>query len=66
MVHSIWKQAQERHVMDQSYVGFYARFETASKNQGSLLMGPDFIVGDDAGLVQLVQVAEKYNKPEHD
>ena len=33
--------------MDQSYVGFYARFETASKNQGSLLMGPDFIVGDD-------------------
>lgn len=33
--------------MDRSYEGFYARFETASKPQGSLLMGPDFIVGDD-------------------
>ncbi|MBO4351918.1 MAG: hypothetical protein J5818_00305 [Eggerthellaceae bacterium] len=33
--------------MNRSYEGFYARFETASKPQGSLLMGPDFIVGDD-------------------
>lgn len=33
--------------MDQSYEGFYARFESASKNQGSLMMGPDHIVGDD-------------------
>ncbi len=33
--------------MDQVYEGFYARFETDSKAQGSLLMGPDHIVGDD-------------------
>lgn len=32
---------------DQSYEGFYARFDTVSKNQGSLLMGADNIVGDD-------------------
>lgn len=33
--------------MEQVYEGFYARFETESKAQGSLLMGPDHIVGDD-------------------
>lgn len=33
--------------MDQSYEGFYARFDTPSKQVGSLLMGPDNIVGDD-------------------
>lgn len=33
--------------MEQVYEGFYARFETDSKAQGSLLMGPDHIVGDD-------------------
>ena len=33
--------------MDQIYEGFYARFETADKAQGSMLMGPDHIVGDD-------------------
>ena len=33
--------------MEQIYEGFYARFDTESKAQGSLLMGPDFIVGDD-------------------
>ena len=32
---------------DYSYDGFYARFDTPSKNVGSLLMGPDNIVGDD-------------------
>lgn len=32
---------------DQSYEGFYARFDTPSKNEGSLLMGADNIVGDD-------------------
>lgn len=36
--------------MDQVYEGFYARFETDSKAQGSLLMGPDHIVGDDYGV----------------
>lgn len=30
-----------------SYEGFYARFDTVSKSEGSLLMGPDNIVGDD-------------------
>ena len=34
-------------VSDYSYQGFYARFDTPSKNVGSLLMGPDNIVGDD-------------------
>ena len=33
--------------MDQSYEGFYARYETPSKQVGSLLMGPDNLVGDD-------------------
>lgn len=33
--------------MDRSYEGFYARFETPSKNVGSLLMGPDNLIGDD-------------------
>lgn len=33
--------------MDQSYEGFYARFETPSKAVGSMLMGPDNLVGDD-------------------
>lgn len=33
--------------MEQVYEGFYARFETDSKAQGSMLMGPDHIVGDD-------------------
>lgn len=33
--------------MDQSYEGFYARFETPSKKVGSLLMGADNIVGND-------------------
>lgn len=32
---------------DQSYEGFYARFDTPSKDKGSLLMGADNIVGDD-------------------
>lgn len=32
---------------DQSYEGFYARFDTVSKGEGSLLMGADNIVGDD-------------------
>lgn len=32
---------------DHSYSGFYAAFDTASKNDGSMLMGPDNIVGDD-------------------
>lgn len=32
---------------DQSYEGFYARFDTPSKEKGSLLMGADNIVGDD-------------------
>ncbi len=29
------------------YEGFYARFDTVKKSDGSLLMGPDNIVGDD-------------------
>ena len=33
--------------MDQSYEGFYARFETPSKSVGSMLMGADSLVGDD-------------------
>ena len=33
--------------MDQSYEGFYARFDTPSKEKGSLMMGPDHLVGDD-------------------
>ena len=33
--------------MDQSYEGFYARFETPSKPVGSMLMGADSLVGDD-------------------
>lgn len=33
--------------MDQSYEGFYARFDTPSKKVGSLLMGADNLVGDD-------------------
>lgn len=33
--------------MDQLYEGYYARFETANKAQGSMLMGPDHLVGDD-------------------
>lgn len=33
--------------MDNVYEGFYARFETPNKAQGSMLMGPDHIVGDD-------------------
>ena len=33
--------------MDQSYEGFYARFDTPSKQVGSLLMGPDNIIGND-------------------
>ena len=33
------------------YSGFYARFDTVSKSEGSLLMGPDNIVGDDFSVV---------------
>lgn len=33
--------------MDQSYEGFYARYETPSKKEGSLLMGADNLVGND-------------------
>ena len=33
--------------VDQSYEGFYARFETLTKGTGSLLMGADNIVGND-------------------
>lgn len=33
--------------MEQVYQGFYARFDTDDKAQGSMLMGPDHIVGDD-------------------
>ena len=33
--------------MDQIYQGFYARFDTASKAQGSMMMGADHLVGDD-------------------
>ena len=34
-------------LVDYSYDGFYARFDTVSKTEGSMLMGPDNIVGDD-------------------
>ena len=34
-------------VSDTSFSGFYARFETVSKESGALLMGPDNIVGND-------------------
>ena len=33
--------------MDQSYEGFYAEYDTPSKNVGSMLMGADSLVGDD-------------------
>lgn len=33
--------------MDQSYEGFYARYDTPSKKVGSMLMGPDSLVGDN-------------------
>ena len=33
--------------MDHIYEGFYARFDTVDKAQGSMIMGPDHIVGDD-------------------
>ena len=33
--------------MDSSYEGFYGRFETPSKKVGALLMGADYLVGDD-------------------
>lgn len=33
--------------MDQSYEGFYARYDTPSKKTGSMLMGADSLVGDD-------------------
>ena len=33
--------------MEQIYDGFYARFNTPDKATGSMLMGPDHIVGDD-------------------
>lgn len=32
---------------DHSYSGFYARMSTVNKAKGSMLMGPDNIVGDD-------------------
>ena len=34
-------------LVDTSYKGLYARFDTPDKATGSLLMGPDNIVGDD-------------------
>ena len=34
-------------LVDNSYQGFYARFDTPNKATGSLLMGPDNIVGND-------------------
>ena len=34
-------------MIDQSYEGFYARFDTPSKKVGSMLMGADTLVGDD-------------------
>lgn len=37
--------------IDYSYQGFYARFESPDKATGSLLMGPDNIVGDDYEVV---------------
>ncbi|HAM16236.1 MAG TPA: hypothetical protein DCP91_10375 [Eggerthellaceae bacterium] len=33
--------------VDYSYTGFYARFNTVDKPHGSLLTGPDYLVGDD-------------------
>ena len=33
--------------MDSSYEGFYGRFDTPSKKTGALLMGADYLVGDD-------------------
>lgn len=33
--------------MDQNYQGFYARFDTPTKAVGSMLMGPNHLVGDD-------------------
>lgn len=33
--------------MDQSYEGFYGRFDTPSKAIGSMLLGADSLVGDD-------------------
>ena len=33
--------------MDSSYEGFYARYETPSKSVGSLLTGPDNLIGDE-------------------
>lgn len=33
--------------MDTSYEGFYSRFESPDKAMGSMLMGPDNLVGDD-------------------
>ena len=33
--------------MEQVYQGFYARFDTETKAVGSMMMGPDHIVGDD-------------------
>lgn len=36
--------------MDHVYSAFYARFETSSKAQGSVMMGPDHLVGDDYGV----------------
>ena len=33
--------------MEQVYQGFYARFDTPDKAVGSMLMGPDHLVGDD-------------------
>lgn len=33
--------------MDQSYLGFYARFDTVSKSEAAVLTGPDNLVGDD-------------------
>lgn len=38
---------KQMELVDYSYQGFYARFESPSKSVGSLLMGPDNIVGDD-------------------
>lgn len=33
--------------IDTSYEGFYAHYEATSKKEGSLLMGPDNLIGDD-------------------
>lgn len=37
--------------IDYSYQGFYARFESPDKATGSLLMGPDNLIGDDYEVV---------------